>query len=294
MSRTTASVALCVLFALSGAAMANSTYHVLHDFEASWAGDYAPGWENLAYRHGTPPVGKMMEQVAGGVGGGSAMKLIVDSVPADWMWWAGVNPVEVNPQAMQKQFDPWISVWYLDEGYTAAGLQKAGQVLAVPSWVNLFMAGGTEDWTDIQFGGVEYKKDNYYFVAVGDTSDPDFPGWVDTGVARPDGDVEQPRWVHLKMQLLNATGQVHFSIDTGSGWEEVGTSWRDDYVDLGTEIGLYTRFDAPLSGWGADKPATVWDNFEYGSSYVPEPLTMVGVLVGAAALGGYVRRRRAA
>ena len=32
---------------------AASAYEVIYDFNTPWAGDYAPGWENSDYRHGT-------------------------------------------------------------------------------------------------------------------------------------------------------------------------------------------------------------------------------------------------
>jgi hypothetical protein len=254
------------------------TYHVTFDFETSWAGDYAPGWENTSYRHGPPPVGKMMEQVSGGFTG-NGMKLIADSVPETWMWWAAVNPIDVDAEAMRKVYDPWISVRYYDEGSTIAD-DPAGQLFAVPSWTNLYLESGTEDWTDVQFGARFTAEDNYYFVACGENN----PGWVDTGVVRPSS---SPAWHQLKMQLSSADGKIHFSIDG----TEVGTSWRSDYEDLGTEIGLYTMFNDPLSGWDP-KPSTTWDDFEYGSSYVPEPVTMLGVMLGIGGLAGYVRRRR--
>ena len=53
---------------LVGNAAAWVPYNVQFDFNTSWSGDYAPGWENSAYRHGDPPVGRMMEYVSGGVG----------------------------------------------------------------------------------------------------------------------------------------------------------------------------------------------------------------------------------
>lgn len=202
-------------------------YSVTFDFEDSWDGDYAPGWENAAYRHGEAPVGKMMEQVDGGHTG-SGMKLTADSVPEDWMWWASVEPTtaSVNPGAMAKEYNPYVSVWYYDEGHSADKDDPAGQLYAVPSWVNNYNAAG-EDWTDIQVGARFTAEDKYYYVAAGEDS----PGWQDTGVSRP---TDSAAWHQLKIQLSSDDGKVHFYVD-GS---EVGSTYRADYVDLGQTIGL--------------------------------------------------------
>ena len=273
-----------LLLAVTGTAGA-SAYHVKFDFEASWTADYAPGWENTAYRHGDPPVAKMMQQVSISHGGSYGMELIAGGVPQDWMWWASVNPISVSSYAMTKQFDPWMSAWYYDQGSSPTDDDPSGYLFAVPSWTNLYIDGdagpNTEDWTDIQFGARFTAEDNYYYVACGETN----PGWVDTGVARP---TDTPAWHHLKMQLSSADGKVHFYIDG----TEVCSSWRDDYMDLGTEIGLSTLFNDPLSGWSSP-PSTIWDDFEYGSS-IPEPVTMAGLMLGIGCLARYARNRRRA
>jgi len=279
MRKHNAVAAAALILAVTAAAGAG--YHVTFDFETGWGGDYAPGWENTLYRHGDPPIGKMMQQVAGGHASANAVKVIADSVPEDWMWWAYVNPVSVSPEAMKKKYNPWISAWYYDENPTMADV--SGYLFAVPSWVNLYIdgAGGpdTEDWTDVQYGARFAAADNYYHVECGEN----MVGWVDTGVARPTVD---PQWVQLKMQLSSADGRIHYYING----VEVGSSYRDDYEDLGTEIGIGTVFATPLSGWSPDKPYTIWDDFEFGSS-IPEPLTMLGVFAGVTGLAGYVRRR---
>jgi len=251
------------------ASVAGADFKVTFDFETGWSGDYAPGWENSAYRHGQAPVGKMMQQTTLAHSGSYGMQLIADSVPQPWMWWAAVNPVDVSPYAMQKQFDPWVSVWYYD-----LSEDVPGQIYAVPSWVNLYITG-SEDWTDVQFGGRFNVTDHYYYVAAGENS----LGWQDTSVARSQG------WHQLKMQLSSVDGRIHFYLDG----VEVGTSYRNDYTDLGSEIGLYTMFQAPLSSW-VEKPYTIWDDFEYGSK-VPVPGAVLLGVLGLSVAGVRLRRR---
>ena len=225
------------------------------NFDTYWSTDYAPGWDNSAYRHGEAPVGKMMEQVADGVGGTGAMKLIADSTPLSWMWWAAVNPTDQYSSLMTKALNPWVSVDYYDQGWESGSLHQAGQLYAVPSWVNPYIpsdppGGPNEDWTDVQFGARMNTADNYYWVAAGQNS----PGWQSSGVPRA------PGWVNLKMQLSDADGRIHFYVDG----VDKGTSYRNDYADL-TGVGLYTMFTDPLSGWGDNKPYAIYDNFKFGS-----------------------------
>ena len=271
-----------LLAAVGTASAAVATF----DFETAWSGDYALGWENTLYRHGDPPVGKMMQQVTTAHGGSYGMKLIADSTPESWMWWVGVNIANINPAATEKQYDPSFSAWYYDEGTTPDNDEPTGQIFSVPSWVNPYI-GGSEDWTDVQFGGRDNIEDNYYYVAAGENS----PGWQDSGVARTIG------WHELKMQLSSTDGYIRFYLDNNL----VGQSYRDDYTDLGSVMGLYTRFAAPLSDWET-KPYSIWDDVTFASSYdgsaiVPEPASLViWGLLGAGCAGGALasrRRRRA-
>jgi hypothetical protein len=257
-----------------------ASYRVADDFNSSWTGDYAPGWKNTAYRHGEAPVGKMMQQV--NVGGEDALKLIAASTPQSWMWWAAVSPEFVDSAKMTKEYDPYLKVKYYDTGLEEGDLHAVGQLAAVPSWTNLYLENGTEDWTDTQLGA-RVGESEYYHVAAGQGH----PGWQSTGVDRPSN---EPSWREFKMQLLNSDGRIHYYIDG----VEVGTSFRNDYADL-TGAYLMIQFTDPLSGWGENsRPYVILDDFEAGSNYVPEPLTIAAVFGGVSALGGYVRRRRRA
>lgn len=242
------------------------------DFETAWAGDYAPGWVNAAYRHGTPPIGKMMQQTTTSHSGSHGLKLTADSVPQDWMWWAAVEVDNLPHKALAKKHDPYVSVWYYDE----LGDLSAGQLYAVPDWVNPYLPGG-EDWTDVQYGGrFGANNDNYYHVAVGESH----PGWQDTGVSRTN------TWHNLKFQLSSADGHIHFYHNDVS----VGKSYRNDYTNLGTAIGLYTMFQPKLSDFGNDKPYTIWDDFKVAST-VPETGTTF-ILLGTGFLGLAIASRK--
>ncbi|MEW6262177.1 MAG: hypothetical protein AB1641_03785 [Thermodesulfobacteriota bacterium] len=265
-------ISVVMVLALSMFTANEATAMVLFSdgFENPWSGDYAPGWVNAAYRHGEAPVGKMMEQNHTSHTGTWGLKLYADSTPQSWMWWAAVEVENLPHNALDKQYNPYVSVWYYDE--TATG--RAGQVYAVPDWVNPYI-DGSEDWTDVQFGGRFNVTDNYYYVAAGENS----PGWQNTGVGRSIG------WHNLKFQLLDSDGRIHFYLDG----VEVGSSYRDDYTNLGTAIGLYTMFQPPLSDWGCYKPYTLWDDFEVGSA-VPIPGAIW--LLGSGLLGLVGLRRK--
>ncbi|MCM2286540.1 MAG: PEP-CTERM sorting domain-containing protein [Desulfobacula sp.] len=252
---------------------ANATILFQDGFETAWQGDYAPGWINAAYRHGEAPVGKMMQQTTTKYSGNYGLQLTAASTPESWMWWAAVEVENLQSSSLDKKYDPWVSAMYYDDGQAG----RTGQVYAVPDWVNPYI-NGSEDWTDVQFGARfnQPTTSNYYYVATGENS----PGWENTGVQRTVG------WHELKFQLSSSTGAIDFYIDTVL----VGSSYRNDYTNLGTAIGLYTMFQNPLSNWSQALPYTIWDDFKVGSS-VPEPTTMLLFGLGLLGVAGIGRRK---
>lgn len=255
---------------LGSVELSNAQYTILFSdgFETAWSGDYAAGWVSAAYRHGTAPIATMAQQGTTVHSGSYGLKLTADSVPESWMWWAAVEVENLSSVALDKQYNPYVSAWYYDE----LEALRVGQVYAVPDWVV------NEDWTDVQFGArLNRVDDNYYYVTAHKTGGP---GWQDTGVKRSIG------WHQLKFQLSSADGFIHFYLDGNS----VGLSTRNDYTNLGTAIGLYTMFQNPLSGWGSNKPYTLWDDFEVGST-IPEPGTFLLLGCGLLGLAGLSRKK---
>lgn len=266
-----------VLLLAAGGAFAGSKYYGSDDFETAWAGDYAPGWALEGYRHGGAPVAKMAQVDVTGIGGsGYGAKVYVESVPESWMWWACVHKTGVVGKYMVTEYSPWLSVDMYDPGYDPDGKDCIGQLYTVPSHVV------PDDWTDVQFGGRTVAEGEYYYT----WADSPHPPWQSTGVARPELGEDDPQWVNLKIQLSSADNKLHYYLDG----TEVGLSDRSDYTDLGTLI-LADMFDDPLSDWGEDKPYVIFDNFQFGSDYVPEPATACLVLAGLFGLAGTVRRR---
>jgi len=247
-----------------------SAYIYQDNFDTPWTGDYAPGWDNTGYRWGDAPVAIMQatDTHYGTIGKG--VKITATSTPGDWEWWAIVYNTNVIHSAMDKQYDPYIKVMYYDD----MGANRGGQLYAVPD--KLFEA----DWTDTQFGARFNHTDNYYFVP-GSNPDPN-SSWQNTGVVRSVG------WHELKMQLSSSDGYIHFFLDG----TDVGHNNRNDLQNLDTAM-LSVMFQAPLSGWGTDKPFAIYDNFEVGSSS-PVPLPGTLLLLGSGLTGLAVWRRRQA
>lgn len=242
-----------------------SAYVYQDNFETAWTGNYAPGWQNEGYRWGETPVA-IMTQTTTAKSGSYGVKITADSVVRSSDYWSIVYNENVNAYAMQKQFDPYIKVWYYDNVVTTP-LARTGQLYAIP------LAVTTPDWTDIQFGG-RIRTDipiNYYYVSsqwVG-------TAWSDTGVARTEG------WHELMFQLSSTDGKVHFYLDGNA----VGTSPRSDLTNLDTGM-LAVMFQAPLGDWGVNKPYAIFDNFEAGStSTIPLPGAVWLLGSGLAGLG---------
>ncbi len=270
-------ITICMVLALilTISNVANATYYVKYDFETPWSGPYTPGWDCSGYRHGEEPDTKM-EQVQLTVFGrsGYGVKVYVDSVPEDWMWWGIVEVVDMLENSMNTEYDPWVSVYMYDAGYTS-GKDATGQLYPLPSHVT-----GDDDWTDVQFGGRTVAESVYYYT----WADVPHPGWQATSVSRPDlNNDDNPVWVQLKIQLSSSDNKLHYYIN-GS---EVGVSDRNDYLDLGS-LGLGVMFDNPLSGWGGNKPYVIFDDFEFGST-IPEPATICLLGLGGLAL---LRKKR--
>ncbi|AQT68316.1 hypothetical protein STSP2_01475 [Anaerohalosphaera lusitana] len=266
-------VFICVV-ALICSCQAFANYHVKYDFNNQWTGDYAPGWENTDFAGGEDPTGVMMQFAYAGLQGSGAVRIIATDTPDDSYWWADVNPTNVDEAAMAKQYNPWVSAWYWDEGYNSEsgnteGLHRGGQIFAVPD-----TQAGSGDWSDTQLGAGINSGDQYYY-AYADNGGTTVAG---TDTVRSEG------WHQLKLQLSSDDGKIHYYIDG----QEVGATVRDDYDNL-LGFGLSTVFTNPLSEWSYNYPWSVWDDFEYGSS-IPEPTTIALLGFGSAI---FIRRRRA-
>lgn len=249
-----------IILTFSPAAPVLAGYVFSDSFETPWTGDYSSPWTLEPYRHGTEPVAVMKQNTAIAHSGSASLQLEMKSVANSSMFWGAIN-ANVNPTAMLKQYDPYMSVWYYDQGSPSASNSQTGQLYAVPSLVT-----GPLDWTDVQFGGRAGAYDNYYFTRI--------PGsWQNTGVARA---AATPKWVNLEFQLSSTDGFIRFYIDSNY----VGISDRNDYTDLGTAV-LATMFLPPLSGY-TTMPYAIFDDYQVGSN-VPLPPSVL--MLGSGLLG---------
>ena len=269
-----AMIAVCVAPAFA-APVLSTNYHVLHDFETSWAGsNFAPGWADTNAENCGNPTSVMMEFGYFGYQGGTAMRVIAVDTPSTGAFVADVNPVGYDEAAMAKEYDPWVRVMYYDEGfdseaYLNADLHRAGQMFAVPD-----TTAGPSDWTDVQFGAGAANGDSYYHA----NANAGVADIASTGIARSEG------WHELTMQLSSADGKIHFYIDGANA----GVTTRDDYVNL-VGFGLSTVYSPALQDWPHNNPSTTWDNYEFGSTYVPEPMTLSLLGLGSLVV---IRRKR--
>lgn len=245
------------LFGLLGTA--NAVVLFYDDFETSWSGDFADGWIISPYRHGASPPATMAQTTTAHNG---SYGLELTSLVGTTDWWAGVQVESLPHSALATQYDPYVSTWYYDDMSTT----HEGQVYAVPDWQV------DEDWTDVQLGGRPWTsaEDVYYYIAQekGGVAG----GWGNSGVSRSLG------WHNLMFQLSSADNYIHFYIDGN----EVGTSTRYDYTNLGDAMGLFAM------GYGTG--SVIFDDFEVGSS-VPEPATMLLLGSGLVGLAGLGRKK---
>lgn len=198
------------------ASAASAAPFLTFGFETAWSGDYAPGWENTAYRHGTAPVAQMMQQSSVAHTGAAGVKLIAGDPLG--LFWVGVNPTGIPSTYLDRQYNPYFSAWYFEENKSAV----AGQIFAVPdSPIN-----DDDDWTDVQFGGRRQPSagSNFNFIAAEANGSQ---SWVDTNQVRTGG------WHHLTLQLSSADGKIYFTLDGAA----VGSTTRSDYTNLGV-VGL--------------------------------------------------------
>lgn len=258
-----------IILTISPAAPVLAGYVFSDGFETAWTGDFYAPWTVEGYRHGAEPVAVMKQTTVQAHSGSNSLKLEMKSVASSGQFWGAIN-ANVPANAMLKQYDPYMSVWYYDQGSPSASNSQTGQLYAVPSLVT-----GPADWTDVQFGGRRNTYDNYYFI-----TSPGATGWQDTGVARSEG------WRNLKFQLSSTDGYIRFYLDSNY----VGKSERNDYTDLGSAI-LATMFLDPLSGYGTNMPYAIFDDYQVGSN-VPLPPSMLLLGSGLLGLVGLGWRRR--
>jgi hypothetical protein len=162
---------------------------------------------------------------------------------------------------MLRQYSPWVSVSFYDDGLALPSPQLA----AVPE------TGNSADWTDIQFGQRWNRADHYWFAECMNSP----AAWTElTTVSRSVG------WHELKL-TQDAAGYITYYIDGTA----IGTTTHA-YLDLSGQW-LQSQFNDGYFG----QSEVYFDNFQAGSS-APEPVTVAGLALGIGCLTRYVRKRR--
>jgi len=237
-------------------------YLYTDSFEASWVGDYAAGWEDVAYRHGDASTSVMTQYSSVTVNNNTiaafageyftGLKVTNAGTPeSSTNWWGAIASNYLNENAMAKEYSPWISVAFYDTGLTTS----AAQLATVPT--------SDDDWTDTQIGERVNRPDHYWYVEAASGS-----GWLETTVARTTG------WHTLK-QAMNTAGYISYYIDDIL----VGSSTKT--YDSLTGLYLMTQFNP---GEFADSEV-YFDGFQ--ASSIPEPAT-----IAVLSLGGLLLRRK--
>jgi len=258
---------LCAVLAGSVVFLSNPVmaYFVTDGFETGWAGTHADNYENLGYKFGSPSPSTQMTQTTDYVHTGSyAAKLEVTSagVSPGANWWGAVSRT-FDHNAMKKEYNPWVSVWYYD---AVASALPSGYLSVIPNTPVPYMS----ERADIQIGTRWGQISKYWHVSGNGLVDP--PTWVQTSIDRTEG------WHEFKLVMSSAGGAEYF-IDGTS----VGFSPRTDYLDIEyISLGSFYLDDYPSDS------AVYYDDLSFGSDYIPEPTTMI--LFGLSIVG-LVRRK---
>lgn len=265
-------IIICIvtgLFLLGG--ISNANYSVSDSFETSWTGNYASGWENITYRWGDASSPQMTQyntittangHIVTPVSGSYFMGLQITaagSPESSTNWWGGVEPTFIADGALDRQYSPWVSVSFYDDG---AALPSP-QLSVVPN------TGNPDDWTDIQFGQRWNRTDHYWFGEA--MNNPNI--WTETNVDRTVG------WHELKL-VQDTAGYITYYIDGTL----LGTT-TNAYLDLAGPW-LMVQFADGMFG----ESEVYFDNFQVGST-IPAP---GAILLGSIGVGlvGWLRRRR--
>ncbi len=245
-------------------------YLVIDGFETNWSGTHADNYTNMSYKY-TPsqsPATKMTQTTDYVHSGSYATKLQITSTgqyPGASFWGAVLR--SFNHNAMKKEYNPWVSVWYYDKPASGSAF-PAGYLSVIPNTPVPF----ADERADIQLGTL-WNRSDYYYHTTGNTP-PTRPYGGSTGVARSEG------WHQFKVALTEAGGADYFVDGT-----KVASSHRSDYLGVGY-IGLGS-FCPDNDGTSS---TVYYDDLSFGSDYIPEPMSMI--LLGLGILGLVSRKRR--